>query len=469
MPTFTLYIIDDEPSIRRGITLGFQNDYTIFSFGTAKEAIDELKQNPPDLILLDIGLPDMNGIEALKRIRSTNSEVLVIILTAYEDAQTIISVMKLGVYDYVVKPLQIDSLSITIKNALDSIRMRKKIQELQYKYLNEHMPYSFIGQDSSIQHVMQAVKKVSKSTDTPVLILGESGTGKELIACAIHYQSMNFNKPFITVNCAAIPSELVESELFGYEKGAFTGATSTGKKGLIEQSDGGTLFLDEVADLKLDCQAKLLRFLENGEFYKVGSTEKRVINSRVISATNKDLDVLIEKGLFRQDLFFRLAVFCLKLPSLNRRPNDIIPLSEYFLTELSKKHHKLFKGISKDAQGFLKDYHWKGNIRELRNIIERAVIVSEGDLITLENLTIDHIYTPKIPCTKEPSTECFPPLPEQGIDLEALETHYLKEALQKSDGNMVEAAKLLNMSYYTFRYRIKKKGVDHRFGHCLEP
>src|SRR4030067_1511984 len=259
MISYSIFVIDDEDTIREGITMALEADYQIKTFSTAETAIGVIKENPPDLILLDIGLPGMSGIEALRKIKALHADVLVIMVTAYEDIDTVISAMKLGASDYVVKPIHMEGLEVTVRNALETIRLRKEVQILQERYLKENLP-CFIGESNAIHDVVEFVGMVAKSPDTPILILGETGTGKELIASAIHYRSPNFRGPLITVNCAAIPRDLIESELFGYEKGAFSGASALGKKGLIEEAANGTLFLDEVGDLSPEAQAKLLRF-----------------------------------------------------------------------------------------------------------------------------------------------------------------------------------------------------------------
>ena len=342
MISYSIYVLDDEETIREGISMALEKEYRVKTFSTVKAAIDAIQEEPPDLILLDIGLPDMNGINALRKIKEIHPDVLVIVISAYEDIDTVISAMKLGANDYVVKPIYMEGLEVTIRNAIETIRLRKEVQILQERYLKENLP-CFIGESNIIHDVMEFVGMVARSPDTPILILGETGTGKELIASAIHYRSPNFMGPFITLNCAAIPKDLLESELFGYEKGAFTGAVESGKKGLIEESADGTLFLDEVGDLSLESQAKLLRFLEVGEFYRVGGVKKLRVQVRVISATNKNLDSLIEKGQFRKDLYYRLGVIKVQIPSLNERREDIIPLAKYFLVRFSKKFGKNFR------------------------------------------------------------------------------------------------------------------------------
>ncbi len=289
MIDYTIFVVDDEKTIREGIATELEDDYTVHTFETAEEALEQFLDQRPELILLDIGLPGMNGTQALKKFKNIRNDVLVIMITAYEDINLVIECMKSGAYDYIVKPIHMEALEISIANALETIRLRKEIEELQEKQIRENLP-CFIGESQVIHDIMEYIEIVAKSPDTPILIIGDTGTGKELIAATIHHKSPNFKGPLVTVNCAAIPKELLESELFGYEKGAFSGANAAGKKGLIETADTGTLFLDEIGDLDLDAQAKLLRFMESGEFYKVGSTIKKTIKTRVVSATNKNLN-----------------------------------------------------------------------------------------------------------------------------------------------------------------------------------
>jgi DNA-binding NtrC family response regulator len=458
MITYSIYIIDDEKTITNGITMALEGDYRIKSFSRAEPAIEALREDCPDLILLDIGLPGINGIEALRRIKSSHPDILVIMITAYEDIDTVIAAMKLGAYDYVVKPLHMDGLEVTIRNALDSIRLKKEIRQLQEKHLKENIP-CFISESNAIQDVMDFVQMVAKSPDTPVLIFGETGTGKELIAGAIHYSSPNFKAPFATVNCAAIPRDLIESELFGYEKGAFSGAGASGKKGLIEESANGTLFLDEVGDLSADAQAKLLRFLELGEFYRVGGTKKLQIKTRVISATNKDLDQMIKEGKFRKDLYFRLGVIKVQVPSLNQRPNDIIPLAKYFLQEFSNKFGKKFTSISREAEHALLSHNWTGNVRELKNLIEGAVLIGKGEQLTPQQLGLEAPGRHAEPPAADLETGVLT-IPPEGLNLDeklqAFEKHYIEMALEIAKGNESKAARLLKMNHHTFRYRRKK-------------
>jgi DNA-binding NtrC family response regulator len=462
MIQYSIYIVDDEETIREGVSMALEANYQVKAFAAAEGAMDAMKDHPPDLVLLDIGLPGMDGIEALGKMKDLYPEVLLIMITAYEDINTVISAMKLGAYDYVVKPLYMDALEATVRNALETIRLRKEVQALQEEYLKENLP-CFIGESNAIQDVMEFIGMVAKSPDTPILIIGETGTGKELIAHAVHYRSPNFKGPFITVNCAAIPKDLIESELFGYEQGAFSGARASGKKGLIEEAANGTLFLDEVGDLSPEAQAKLLRFLEDGEFYRVGGTKKVQIQTRLISATNKALDSMLEEGSFRKDLYFRLGVVRVQVPSLNDRRDDIVPIAKHFLLEFSNKFGKTFTGISQQAESALVAYTWTGHVRELKNLVERGVLTGKGPELTIWDLGMEAGEKGKKQKRAKVNI-AFPPLSEAGIDFasaqESLERYYIKEALEMAGGNESKAARFLRMNHHTFRYRRRKLQIE---------
>jgi DNA-binding NtrC family response regulator len=458
---YSLFIVDDEDTIRRTLTIALEGRYRLADFPDAESAVAAARVDPPDLVLLDLGLPGMSGIEAIPIFRAVAPEVLIVVITAYEDVKSVVSAMKGGAYDYVVKPLDIDTLEMSIGNALESIRLKKEVQALQERYLRENLP-CFIGESNTIRDVMEFVGLLARSPDTPVLILGETGTGKELIASAVHYRSPNFRGPLISVNCAAIPRELIESELFGYERGAFSGASSAGKKGMVEQAEGGTLFLDEIGDLSTEAQAKLLRFLEEGEYYRVGGTRKLTVRARVVSATNKNIEELIGKGLFREDLYYRLAVARVELPSLTERRDDIIPIALHFLLEFNRKFGRTFSGISREAREALIRYRWKGNVRELRNFVERGVLVGKGAELTGEDLGLGE----EDGSAEPPSAGgeiLHPLLPPEGVDLgmahESVDRHFFREALRMAGGNETQAALLLRINYSTFRYRRRKLGL----------
>jgi transcriptional regulator with PAS, ATPase and Fis domain len=350
-----------------------------------------------------------------------------------------------------------EALNLSIAKALETIRLRKEIALLQETQIKENLP-CFIGESDTIHEIMEYINMVAKSPDTPILILGDTGTGKELIASTIHHKSPNFQGPLITVNCAAIPKDLIESELFGYEAGAFSGASPTGKKGLIEAGQDGTLFLDEVGDLDLTAQAKLLRFMENGEFYRVGGTKKLSIKTRIVSATNKNLDKMITNNEFRKDLYYRMGVVKINVPSLNERQEDTVLLAKYFFQLFNDKFDKTLTGISDRALELLKLYSWSGNVRELKNMMERGVLTAKGTVLTSEDLELEKIDRGRV--NEEIADKRFPPLPPTGVDLTelrlALDRFYFKEAMRMAKGNETQAAQLLGIKHHTFRYQLKK-------------
>ncbi len=453
MITYSIFVVDDEESIRDAAELGL-TEYRVRTFASGEEAVAAAAEDTPDLVLQDIGLPGMDGVECMERIKRIAPEVLFIMITAYEDVDTVVRAMRRGAHDYVVKPLHLETLKTKIANALETIRLRKEVRAVQRRYLEENLPL-FIGESNSIQSVMEFVARVAASPDVPVLILGQTGTGKELIAGAIHYQSPNFQGPMVTLNCAALPAELAESELFGYDPGAFSGAKPGGKAGLIEKAAGGTLFLDEVGELSLEAQAKLLRFLDSGEYYRVGGSEPRRASARVVSATNRDLEQMMDQGQFRRDLYFRLAMVKVELPSLERRPEDILPIARHFLHELNQKYDRSFTGMEPAAEQWLQGRAWPGNVRELKAVMERGVLMGRGPVLTLADLDAGGGTAPA------PAARAgLPGLDQGGLALEEvlrdIERRYFQRALEMSQGNESKAAELLGMNYHTFRYRRKK-------------
>ena len=458
---FSLYIIDDEESLARGLAFELRKDYQVEIFFKAETAFAAFEEKEPDLVLLDVGLPGMSGIEALGKIRGRFPYVLVIMITAYEDIDTVIAAMRIGAYDYIVKPIDIESLESIVRKALESIRLRKEVRRLQAEFIKEKFPI-IISNSKVINDVLKLVECIAKSPDTPVLITGESGTGKELIAGAIHSRSPRFREPMVTVNCAAIPADLVESELFGHEPGAFTGASQAGRKGFVEQAAGGTLFLDEIGDLSLEAQAKILRFLENGSFYKVGGSGERKVTTRVIAATNKNLEELIRDGRFREDLFYRINVVTIEMPSLDERPEDIIAMARHFIGEFGERLGRNFTGLHHSAKEALRRHRWRGNVRELRNMIERACILAEGPVIQLADLRLPKEY-PEPAEKRRVGLAHSDGIPAAGLDLAALlqgmEKQYIGEALNLAHGNETRAADFLKMKYTTFRYRRRIHGL----------
>lgn len=453
---YSLLIIDDEESIRDSLSMTLGRLYDIATRATGKEALADLPGLNPDLVLLDIGLPDVSGLDVLDAIRRLAPHAAVIMITAFEDLDTVISAMKRGAFDYLVKPLRMDALKLCLERAGSSIRLGKEIRELQARALREQIPF-FVAESEALTDVVQTVAKVAVSPDTPVLIEGATGTGKELVASSIHHLSPNFRGPLVTVNCAAMPGELIESELFGYAPGAFSGAGKKGKAGLVEEAAGGTLFLDEIGELPPSAQAKLLRFLQHGEFYPLGSTAKRTVRTRVLAATNRDLEDMVAGGGFRQDLFFRLAVVRIRVPSLSSRREDILPLARLFLHQYGKKFGKKFTGLTDAARQALLHHDWTGNVRELRNIMERAALMACGPELDAADLGLPD------GCAPAAGDAGMPALTEAGVDLptllQGLERDYYEQSLRMADGNESQAARLLNVSRDTFRYRRGKLGL----------
>ena len=457
MTRFSIFVVDDEQVARDGVALALEKEYAVKTFEDAESALNALRRDRPDLILLDIGLPGISGIEALSRIKQRCPDILVIMITAYEDVESVVASMKLGAYDYILKPLQMNPLMVTIKNALINIELRKEVRHLQERYLKENLPI-IIGKSNAIQEIMEVVEKVAQSPDTPVLITGETGTGKELIARSIHYHSPNFKGPLVNVNCAAIPKELIESELFGHEKGAFTGASVSGKEGMVEKAAGGTLFLDEVADLSPEAQAKLLRFLERGEYYRVGSTKVHTVQTRVVSATNRNLEKMIDQEQFRRDLFYRLAVINIEVPTLNERREDILPIAKHFLLEFNCKFGKSFVRFSPETEDALVRFRYTGNIRELKNLIERQALLLNGTVMTIPEINMKPHETPQT-SNFDALASLLPRLNFNGIDFPGavmrIEKRYFRDALDLTNGNETQAARLLGLSRDAFRYRKK--------------
>ncbi|MBD3234779.1 MAG: response regulator [candidate division Zixibacteria bacterium] len=460
MGDYLIYVIEDDKTTREGIEASLSDEYYIKAFPSAENGLEAMEREVPDLVLLDIGLPGIGGVDAISKIKAIDNNIAIIMITGFDEVKTVVSAIRKGAYDYIIKPLKMDELEISIEKALETIKLRREVRALQERYLEENIP-CFIAESDATQQVMEVVENVAQSPDTPVLIQGETGTGKELIASAIHYRSPNFNGPFVAVNCAAIPKDLIESELFGYAKGAFSGASAKGKKGRIEEAAKGTLFLDEIGDLSMEAQAKLLRFLEEGEITKLGSTEVKKIKTRIVTATNKNINELIKNDRFREDLYYRIAVIKVKVPSLNERPEDIIPLAKYYITHFNDKFNKQINEITPEAEEELRKHNWTGNVRELRNIVERAVLICRSERLDTEDFGLNESSDENSSGFDEGK---LPKLTERGIDLASvqdnLEGLYIRQALKLADGNESKAAKLLNINHHTFRYRRKKLGIE---------
>jgi two-component system, NtrC family, response regulator AtoC len=448
-----IMVVDDEHLIRWSLEQNLKKQgYEVCTAGTGEDALRLAREEQPDLVLLDYHLPGINGLEVLQRLKEIDEDVLVIMVTAQGGLETAVNTMRHGAYDYINKPFNLDEMAIVIRKALETSDLRREVVQLRSEHKKQGPP-KILGNSKHMKNVLEMMAKVAKSDASTVLVQGESGTGKELVAKWIHYESARADKPFVAINCAAVPSTLLESELFGHEKGAFTDA-KTSKKGLFELADGGTVFLDEIGDMEVGMQAKLLRFLEDRTFRRIGGAKVIPVDVRIISATNKDLLKAIEEKVFRNDLYYRLQVIPIFLPSLRERKEDIIILVNHFMETFAREFNKPIKGISSMAEKLLVEYNWPGNIRELKNVIERAIILGNDETLLLENLPLEIVA--KASQMSVPMTTFK--LPPEGIDIEEVERELIKQSLEITDWNQSKAAKKLNLGIDAFRYRMKKFG-----------
>ena len=449
-----ILVVDDEHLIRWSLEQNLKKQgYEVVTAGDGEEALRLVREEQPDLVLLDIQMPGISGIEALEKIKDYDEDIVVIMVTAHGGLETAVNAMRLGAYDYVSKPFNLDELAIIIRKALENTDLKLEVARLRSE-TKKAVPPNIIGGSRQVKQLMEVLEKVARSEASTVLVQGESGTGKELVAKWLHYSSYRADKPFIAINCAAVPATLLESELFGHEKGAFTDAKNT-KKGLFELADGGTVFLDEIGDMEMGMQAKLLRFLEDRSFRRIGGGRVFTVDVRIISATNRDLLKAIEEKSFRNDLYYRLQVIPIHLAPLRERKEDIIPLANHFIEVYNKDFNKKVHGIAGMAERLLTDYSWPGNVRELKNVIERAIILGNDDTLMLEHLPLEIVA--------KSSPQSGPPmaafrLPAEGIDIEEVEKELIRQALDCTEWNQSKAAKKLNLGIDAFRYRMKKFG-----------
>ena len=428
--------------------------YTVVSVTSGRAALEFASQNPVDLMITDLRMPEMDGLELFKAIKEIRPESLTIIVTAYATVESAVEAMKEGVYDYLTKPLKMEEMKLVVERALEAKMLRDENIYLKRELSQRFSFGQIIGKSKKMQEIYEIIEHVAQ-TDATVMIYGESGTGKELVARAIHYSGKRKGKPFIAVSCSAFPETLLESELFGYEKGAFTGAYAR-KPGRFELADGGTLFLDEVGEIKPEIQVKLLRVLQDKAFERLGGKETIKVDVRIIAATNKDLEKEVAMGRFREDLYYRLNVIPIYLPPLRERKEDIPLLAEHFLRIYSEKNGKSIKRISPEAMEALVNYSWPGNVRELENVIERMVVLGTGDEITVSQLP-ERIRNSKI-ADISTNLEVFE-IPDEGISLEDVEKMLIMKALAKANGNKSKAAKLLGITRRTLQYRLRKHGL----------
>jgi two-component system response regulator AtoC len=448
-------IIDDEPSLRQTVSMILDEEgYEVFTASDGKEGLDKALQLEPDIVLTDVRMPGMPGIEFLERYRQEGGQALVIVMTAYGSTELAIDAMKKGAYDYVPKPFSADQLVLVLRKAQEREALRREVSRLREEVTVERRFSDIIAKAPAMKQAVETATKVARYP-SPVLVTGESGTGKELIARLIHEQSDRAERPFVAVNCGAIPENLLESELFGYVKGAFTGADRD-KVGLFEAASGGTLFLDEIGEMPGSLQVKLLRTLQENEVRRLGENKSRPVDARIISATNRNLEDEIKEGGFRKDLFFRIAVVPIHLPPLRQRSEEVPLLARHFLDEYNRSLGLALEGIDPEAMKVLLEYPFTGNVRELENVIERAMVLAEGDRITLADLP-HHVRSPVKPLEDVELGDDELSVKKHGA---VLERRLIQKALERTGGNRTRAAELLELSSRALLYKIRDYGLE---------
>ncbi len=453
---FRILIIDDEPTLRESLEFALAaSGYEVFAARTGEEGLELLSTANPDLILLDHWLPGINGDQVLSKVKEIRPDLPVIIMTAQGSVELAVSLMKMGAFDFLVKPFELDQIEALVAKGLERARLKREVEWLRAQYQEKFRAGGIIGTSVQMKEILRLAEKIAQSADTTVLIEGETGTGKELLAEYIHSLSPRASFPFIPINCGAFPQDLLESELFGYEKGAFTGASEKGKVGKVEAAEKGTLFLDEVGELPPPAQVKVLRLLESKEYFKLGGVEKKKTDVRILAATNKDLESEIKKKNFRDDLFFRLNVVRLSIPPLRDRKEDILVLFRFFMDRFNEQFQKGFTLLTPEAEERILAYPWPGNVRELRNAVERIVLLERGEKI-LENY-LSFLGGHEAPQAQAASSEIM--IPPQGIILDEVTKAYILEALRIKKGNKARAARLLGISRSALLYRMEKYGM----------
>jgi DNA-binding NtrC family response regulator len=454
MASDVILIVDDDSSVRRVLQMQLSEaGYKVEQAATGVEAHRILIERRPKLLITDLRMPDLDGIGLLRAISEEEIETTVIMITAFGSIETAVQAMRLGAYDYITKPIDYEALLLAVNRAMERQNLIDEVRNLRSALDRRYGFESIIGHSKSLLRVLDMASRVAQH-DTTVLINGETGTGKELLARAIHHNSRRRNQPFVTINCGAIPRDLIEAELFGFSRGAFTGAHAN-KPGKVEMAEGGILFLDEIGELPLESQVKLLRLIQHGEVERIGSTGAKVLNVRIIAATHRNLAAMVEDGTFREDLFYRLAVVPLYLPPLRERKEDIPELAEHLFHKAKQRHEMPNLRISSSIVARLAAYRWPGNIRELENVVERMLVLSNGERITEDDLP-DELRQASAP---PPNTTLLLDLPDEGISLEAIERELLLRALDKAGGNQTQAARYLDISRRTFIYRMEKHGL----------
>lgn len=467
-----ILVVDDEKLVCWSLSqMLTEADFSVQTAMNGAEARRKFEEFVPEMILLDVRLPDANGVDLLSEFKDKDEDVIVVMITAYADADSAVNALKLGADDYIGKPFDIDNIRHVVERSFEKKQLRTEVdyfrRELRKKYDYDNL----IGNSPKMIEVFKMIKICAETDSKIVLVLGESGTGKQLVARAIHYHSARSKQPFIEINCAAIPDNLLENELFGHEKGAYTDASKS-HKGIFEAAEGGTVFLDEIGDMPLTMQAKILKVIDSQKFRRLGGDRDRDVDVRIIAATNQDLPAMVQEGSFRGDLFFRLNVMNIPLPPLRERLDDIPALINYFIGRLNEEYGRAVEGVTPEALECLQRYHWPGNVRELRNTMERAMMLEPGTTLSheffnheIQDCAGGHVVLPR----SEPfdvggapavAASGYINLPPEGISIEEVEKELIQQALIRYNGNQTKAAKCLRMSRDTLRYRIKKFGLQ---------
>lgn len=446
-------IVDDDSSIRFALTEALRSwNYESVKAANLAEARQLFQDAEPNFVLLDIDLPDGSGLDFLTEIKTENPETIVVMITGNVNVKNSVTALRGGAHDFIEKPVRLEELRVTLRNAIEIGSLRREVKQSRRERAERFGFEQIISESTPMKKAIELAKRVAQSDVSAILLHGETGTGKDLFARAIHYASERRDSPYLAINCAALPANLIESEIFGYEKGAFTDAKAK-KEGLFEQAQGGTIFLDEIGELEIGLQAKLLRVLEENTFRRVGGLKDLPLDVRVVAASNRDLKAEAELNKFRLDLYFRLSVIRVDIPPLRKRSDDILLLADYYIEKTNLKRSKKLKGLSDETAKIFLNYEWLGNVRELRNVIERASILEDSEFVTTEHLPIDLLGENYVERAGE--NPAFV-LPKEGIPLEEVELILARQAMERCNGNLTHASRLLHISRDQLRYRLKK-------------
>lgn len=451
----TILVVDDDRQIRRVLVHTLESwEYESLEAGSLSEARKIFAEDEPKIVLLDIDLPDGSGMDFLSEIKEIQPETIVVMITGNVDVKSTIAALRGGAHDFIAKPIRLEELRVTLRNGVETQTLRRELKQIRNERAAEFGFEQIIGESKPMKKATEMAKKVAVSDVSSILLQGETGTGKDLFARAIHYASDRRNAPYLAINCAALPANLIESELFGHEKGAFTDAKAK-KEGLFEQAHGGTIFLDEIGEMDIALQAKLLRVLEDGRFRRVGGLKDIPIDARIIAASNRDVKKESSGGNFRLDLYYRLSVIQIDIPPLRARGDDVLLLAEHYIERINPKRRgdKKLSGLAPETAGIFRNYKWEGNVRELKNVIERASILEDGELVSTEYLPAD---LTGVSAPNESDGKSLFTLPAEGIPLAEVELDLSRQAIERTDGNLTRAAKLLDISRDQLRYRLNK-------------